>query len=344
MAKEEKKEGNDDEIVAVGEGAENPDTPVVDEDQEGDGEEGSENEDSRDERIGQSETDDDEGEGKDDEGKDDEGRQAIKARRRIERRNQRQRIARERRELDFLRERNETVERQLSQLVARQDQSESTQIDQRIGQLETSIRQAQQVHSKAIEKGNGEAATEALSLIDGFNTHLSKLREAKVELGKRSTKKEESQEERGEPTSQIDPEIKAQYTAWADRNTWFDRKTLADADSRLAQSIEAHLSTEDDYDPADPEYWRELDRRVARAMPHLRKETDKKETPAPKRKPGGPRFATGGRERSLKPNEVYIDAERRKALEEAGLWNDPETRDRYLRSYKKYDEEARNNS
>jgi len=48
-----------------------------------------------------------------------------------------------------------------------------------------------------------------------------------------------------------------------------------------------------------------------------------------------------GRERQLKKNEVYISPERKDAMVEAGVWDDPELRQRYLKQYATYDAEHR---
>lgn len=59
------------------------------------------------------------------------------------------------------------------------------------------------------------------------------------------------------------------------------------------------------------------------------------------RRPRGPRITTGGRERPLRKNEVYISAERKAALIEKGVWDDPVLREKYLKQYQKYDREQR---
>lgn len=57
------------------------------------------------------------------------------------------------------------------------------------------------------------------------------------------------------------------------------------------------------------------------------------------RRPRGPTFRVGGKERELKNNEVYLDAERRRALEDMGAMDDPVLKQRYLKAYKKYDDD-----
>jgi hypothetical protein len=43
----------------------------------------------------------------------------------------------------------------------------------------------------------------------------------------------------------------------------------------------------------------------------------------------------------LKANEVYIDPERKKAMQEAGVWDDPKLRQQMLKRYHQFDRDAR---
>jgi hypothetical protein len=350
MADKDKNEQESEKLIPVGDGVEDESTEVKDtngKEKDDDKEEESSEAEASDERVGKGEDDDKDDEG---EGKTTEEREAIRARRRVERHNRRQREARERKELTFLRKRNEDVEKQLSQLAMRQDKTEEASIDQRIGYIDSQIKVAEGLHAKAVEKGDGATATEALSVKDGLREHLAKLNQAKEGLKARAeAAAKEKTTEQEEPAGEIDPVVRENVQSWFNKHkAWFDPK-LSNPDSRLAKSIEDHLFAEGEHDPSEPEYWDELDRRIARVLPNRVKakekstdtDDDQDEKPTPKRKGGGPRFTTGGRERSLKPNEVYIDRQRREALQEAGLWDDPEARERYLRAYKSYDDEAR---
>ena len=55
-------------------------------------------------------------------------------------------------------------------------------------------------------------------------------------------------------------------------------------------------------------------------------------------------MTAGAQDRPLKPNEVYISPERKEAMIEAGVWDDPETRQRYLKQYADYDRNAGENA
>ncbi len=327
------KDGKDDDLIMVGDGVDEGDQPktvmVPDEGGEGEGE-GSEEElgarPDDDTRVGGGEAEDDE----------------KTAARRAERktRRQRQKEARERdqRELRFLRNRNETVERQIGELTRRQDATETSGIDGRISQLESAIRSASDVYAKAIDANEGKDAAEAMEIRDNLRDQVNYLKQYK-EQGATSLQEEEGPE----------PALVEQVRTWHGKNDWFDFGRR-DEDSAIAGAIDDML-IRDGYDPTTVEYYNELDKRIARRLPHLAKKgkgngsdddlgdehLDEHEEEV--RKPGGPKFRVAGRERPLKSNEVHISRERREAMVEAGVWDDPKLRAKYLKQYATWDRE-----
>lgn len=266
----------------------------------------------------------------------DEDDQTKKERRRLERksRRQRQKEARDRdkRELQFLRNRNENLERRFSELDARVGKSEMHQVDAVINKKKADIKLADQVIAKAISSGDGEAYAEAQNIRDGLRDELSRLTHAKQSMG---------QQQQQQPAP--NPRLIEHATAWMEDHDWWD-PSGGDPDSRRVSQLDAALVNEG-LDPTTQDYWDELSRRVEEALPHRfsngagseQPQQQKKKKPASNK---GPTFSTGGRERPLKKGEVYISPERRQAMEEAGVWDDPELRQKYLRAYAKYDTEA----
>lgn len=356
-------------LVPVGDGADESEESLEDQiakdnakDKVERGDEGDDGEEAGDERVGHADDDADEPAG--------ESVEQKRERRRAERKRRNQNNQLMKRELSFLRKRNDDVERQLSQVVLRQGQQDIITIDGRIGQIEGQIRQAESVHAAAVESQDGRSATEALRIKDELIKEKGQLEGAK---GQRAAQARRDSD--GARNSGIDPAVMREATSWVERNAdWFDPK-LQDETSFLAKSIEDRLQAERKLHPSSPEYWEELDRRIQKRLPEVKKamradedddldEEDerparrasrdddddeeevkpaKKRQESVKKKGSGPRFPVNGRQRALGKDEVFIDAERRKALEDAGLWDDPKTRERYLRSYQKFDKEARSN-
>lgn len=324
-----------------------------------------------DERAGRSEDDDEDSSGGD--------REQIRARRRAERRRKKEENWRNQRELNFLRQRNEVLERRQSEFDARISNSEVVAIDTRIQGLQSDISKADEIYAEAISKGDGASAAEAQRIRDQLRDSVSQLNAHKQQVVNGARQRLQGNQNRP------DPEIQRRAQEWMEDNPWFTRNGN-DEDSVIASAIEAKLYRERGVEAAKTdEYWEEYNRRLAKRLPHLfdrnsrdrdddrdddrrdrnddddrydatddrdvedRNDRDRRngngrdgDRPT-KRKGGGPRFTSGGRERPLKKNEVYVSEERRKAMEEAGVWDDPELRNRYLRSYSKYDAEARRN-
>jgi len=329
MAENDKKDAD---LVMVGDGVEEEDQVMIpadddegkqlDDDGEDDGELA-----AGDERVGGGEPEEDD--------RKERRRQENKSRR------TRQKEARERdqRELKFLRGRNEQVERQLGDLSRRQQATETSAIDGRINQIETAIRTADDVYAKAISAGEGDDAAEAMRIRDGLKEQRDGLKAYK---------------EQGavQPVDEgPDPALVENVRIWHERNKYFDFGRR-DEDSAIVGAID-DMMVRDGWDPRTPEYYDELDNRVARRLPHLAQkgkggngaDDDLDDDPGDgggARKPGGPRFRVGGRERPLKSNEVHISRERREAMEEAGVWEDPVLRKNYLKRYAEWDKEHAN--
>jgi len=212
---------------------------------------------------------------------------------------------------------------------------------------------ADEVYAEAISKGDGQSAAEAQAIRDQLRDGLQQYKATRNQtIG---AARERLQPRQGG----IDPEIQQRARDWAADNDWYDPQ-LGDDDSAIAKALEERLARERGLNAArTDDYWEEYDKRLRKRLPHLFKNQDRddrdddqdeprrngraqqQEEERPRR--AGPRFTSGGRERPLRKNEVYVSEERRKAMEEAGVWDDPETRNRYLKQYQKFDAEARRN-
>lgn len=353
MAEKETKEA---ELEPVGPGADMDDQEEVIRDTDGET-----RDDDADDEPPRPAAEDDEREGHaEDDGSIDPDRVKVRERRRVERRTKKER---NQRELNFLRHRNEQLERRQSEIDARMTQTEVVTIDTKIQALEADIRKADEVYAEAITKGDGQSAAEAQSirdqLRDGLNDY-KRTRQGTINAAR----------ERLAPKQNgVDPEVQARAQEWVSQNSWYDPK-LGDEDSEIAKAIESRLAREKGPAASKTDaYWKELDRRLKKRLPHVFERDDDdddrdddvrrgrdrdldehearhgrngkdRDDDKPVRR-GGPRFTSGGRERPLKKGEVYVSEERRKAMEEAGVWDDPAIRNRYLKSYQNYDAAAR---
>lgn len=268
-------------------------------------------------------------------GADDEGEESLeekRVRRRQENKDRkaRQKAARERdkRELEGLRAQNRALEERLNGMESRVGNTELSAIDSRIKNLNDQIRMADDVMAKALEAGKSNDFIEAQRIRDTLRDNLGEVSYARKAF---SNRHQQSKKQSDTEQPEIDPRMMGHAQNWMAKNEWWD-PNASDEDSLIVRALDAALADEG-YDPATKEYWKELDQRIAERLPHRAGE----DTSSGRKRSGGPQFRSGGRERPLKKNEVYISPERKKAMIEAGVWDDPQQRQKYLKSYADYD-------
>lgn len=325
MGEAAKKE-EEEKVVPVGPGAEGL-APEKDDDQD---------EREEDKRLAQS---DDEPE---EEQREADGRRKESARERRERLKKQR--GRERLEYNFLLKRNEELEKRFMSIETRTAQTETAAIDQRLTSLKAQITNAQRVMVDAMKKPNGAGAeefNEALEIRDQLRDQLSQLSSSK------QARQQAQQAPRATAEEEPDPRIIKHAKSWAGEHDWYDFNGR-DMDSLVVRAIDESLIGEG-LKPTSPDYWDELTQRVKKALPHRFKngassradeEDDMDEEEERPRAKAGPKFSSGGRERPLKKGEVYVSAERKRAMQEYGVWEDPVARNRMLKKYAQWDEET----
>lgn len=230
------------------------------------------------------------------------------------------------RELAYLRAENEEFKRRLLNVEKQTTQFNLNTVDQRLNEALNEANMAERIMAKAIEQGQGEDVTKALQIRDAALERARQLKAAKDQVEKAPA-----------PKPQKDPRVAAYAKEWVEANKWYD-PSGKDEDSAIVKVIDQRLAAEG-FNPASEDYWIELDNRVARRLPHrYGEETVEKAKP----KRGGP--PVGGKREYAPPStrkEIYISPERKQALMDAGVWDNPELRQRYIKRYAEYD---RNNS
>lgn len=293
--------------------------------------------------------------------------EAKRERRRRERKAQkaRQNDARQRdsREMNFLRTRNEQLEKRFGAIEARVQQSELTQVDSRMEQLKGALNEAEEVLARAVDAGNGSDVVKLQRTIRELEAGMSRLKGYKHTLAERA-KAEAAEDEsgssvegdegqaRGAP-AELTKVVKNNLQTFAKRHPWFDLDA-GDEDSLVVQALDNAVKR-DGFNPASKDYWVELEERMKRRLPERMKsfgaaaasgdDADDDDEPAArgngkgkeKDKPkGGPRMPTGSQTRPTS-KQFLLSAERKQAMIEAGVWDDPELRDKYITSYAAWD-------
>jgi len=267
----------------------------------------------------------DEGDENDDE------RDAIRERRRLEKLERKERrdqaIKRDKLELDFLRKRNDDLERRVSAQEQRAHQVDLSTYDAQIAKAAHDAELAERVIAKAVEAGNGKDVAQALKYRDQAMQKVQQLQF------------EKNQAAQQRPTAQQLDDMTMHYAKeFMDENKWYDSQGR-DEDSAIVIAIDQSLA-KDGYNPQTQEYWDELRKRAARRLPEKfkaerRQTRDDREERTPR---GGPAVGSG-REHApaTTRKEIYVSPERKQALIDAGVWDDPVLRMKYVKRYAEYD-------
>ena len=270
--------------------------------------------------------DEDERLSSDDEGEDDE-REAIRERRRkekLERKHRREEaIKRDKLELDFLRNRNDDLERRLTAQEQRSFAGDLNAFDAAISQAAKEAEMADKVIAKAVAAGNGEDVTQAMRYRDQALARIQQL----------NSQKQSVQQRPPQPKQQIDDRTMHYAQEFIKENPWYDSQGR-DEDSSIVIAIDQAMA-KDGYDPRSEDYWVELRKRAARRLPERFGKTQTKEPRTPR---GGPAVGSGREHAPTSTRrEVYISPERKQALIDAGVWDDPVLRSKYVKRYAEYD-------
>lgn len=272
--------------------------------------------------------------------RDDDGdeRSDIRERRRQEKleRKQRREEARNRDklELDFLRKRNDDLERRISAQEQRTHSLDLSAFDGAIAKAAQEAEMADRVIAKAVAAGNGEDVTQAMRYRD----------QALAKIQQLNFQKQQMANQRPQP-QQIDDMTLRHAQEFIKENPWYDAQGR-DEDSAIVIAIDQSLAKEG-FNPQSEDYWDELRRRAAKRLPERfgddaapRKRADRQEA---RREPRGGPAVGSGREHAPASTrkEIYISPERKQALIEAGVWDDPVLRNRYVQRYAEYDRQNR---
>jgi hypothetical protein len=255
----------------------------------------------------------------------DDEREAIRERRRAEKAERKERrdtaIKRDKVELDFLRKRNDDLERRLTAQEQRAHQGDLNNLDAQIQKTAQEAQMAERVIAKAVEAGNGEDVTQAMRYRDQALAKLNQLNQVKQQAAQVQPRKQ-----------QIDDVTMSFAKEFLEENTWYDPQGR-DEDSAIVLAIDQSLAREG-INPQTEEYWDELRSRAAKRLPEKFGKPEK----APRAARGGPAVGSGREHAPASTRkEIYVSPERKAALIEAGVWDDPVLRMKYVKRYAEYD-------
>lgn len=276
---------------------------------------------------------------------DNEDREELRRKRREEKADRaarrKQAIERDKTELNFLRQRNEALEKRVFQVEKTTMANTISSLDARIQDTVAEVKAAERIMAQAIEAGNGDDAAKAMRIRDQAMQKVQQLQAHKHQQNQ-AAQELHQQAEAPRPTGP-DPEVANFAQQWVAKNKWYNPNGNDEA-SKIVLAIDQSL-VEAGYNPKTEEYWQELDKRVARRLPEHKGGGNYDDSQDDDRR-GQRRGPPVGSSRDQAPQssrrEVYISPERKQAMIDAGVWEDAVLRQRYLKQYAKWDRE--NNS
>ena len=164
--------------------------------------------------------------------------------------------------------------------------------------------------------------------------YLEQLTDAKQRLNQAQHYKKQQLEAAKAPKQNVpnpvNTEVQQNATRWLKKNAWYDPQAR-DTESRIAKVIDRELAT-GGWDPADPEYWEELDSRLSSRLPHrytAKGGSTKRANPTASSRVANTTNAKSG--------TITLSRERVQAIRDAGAWDDVEKRNKMIRAYAAYD-------
>ena len=242
-----------------------------------------------------------------------------------ERRRKRREVLRRAKEADRLRiemlqRQNEELMRRVSMIEGHANQSAVQGLEQRIAATRAEIAQAEHIIAKATEAGNGDDVVAAMRIRDQAMAQAQQLEYVKQQAARPAA-------------PQVNPQVVNYAKQWMEANPWYDPQGR-DRDSALTKGIDAELAKEG-YNPASREYWEELTARVADALGEGG-EPSANTSERPRRK-APPTGNTREHAPASTKREIYVTPERKQAMIDAGIWDDPVRRNQMLKAYQAYD-------
>lgn len=256
----------------------------------------------------------------------DDEREAIRARRREERKHRK----------EAQRDREDTLRRELAsrdaiinELRGKVDGIERRNSGSEMAQLENAKKQTAQAYNFfkdqiriATEAGNGAAVADA----------TEKLIQSQRKFDELTQYANNIKRQRNTPQT-LDPRLVNQAQQWMQKNSWYD-PSAKDQDSDIVLKLDQRLA-EEGWDPTTPQYWEELSSRVKKYLPH-RASRDKITSSKPRS------VVTGsGREASASSSGTTykLSSERVQALKDAGIWDDPKQRAEAVKRFRDFDKQ-----
>lgn len=258
-------------------------------------------------------------------------REARREERKLKKDLAKQREASAKHKISMLERRNEELARRLAAVESTASSFQFAQVDKAIDDEATRVEYAKMKLLQASQAGNAEEQVE----------YLEQLQESKTRLAQIQAYKKQQLEAARRPKQNVPNPVSnaVQELAgdWLKKNKWYDPQAR-DTDSRIAKVVDQEMADEG-WDPADPDYWEELDNRLTSRLPH--RYAAKSGGSSVRSRPNPTASSRAANPSSTPANTIRLSPERVRAIKDAGAWDDPSARNRMIKAYMAYDKQNR---
>ena len=250
-------------------------------------------------------------------------REARREERKLKKELARQRENSAKNKIKALERHNEELARRLAAVESTASSYQFAQIDKAIEDEATRVEYAKMKMMQAAQQGDAASQVE----------YLEQLTEAKQRLNQAQHYKQQQLDAAKAPKQNVPTpvsnDVQKLATSWLKKNSWYDPQAR-DTDSRIAKVVDQELVA-DGWDPADPEYWDELDSRLSSRLPH------RYTSQGGAKKRANPTAGSRTVASTQKAGTITLSRERVQAIKDAGAWDDVSRRNKMIRAYAEYD-------
>lgn len=237
--------------------------------------------------------------------------------------------------LQQLQRENEEFKRRLGQLERNTKAEHIVRIDKAIEDTQVKLEYAKMKIAEATQNQDGQAMVEAQTLMQNAQEEVRNLNALKARA---DAELRHSNQPQTQQVAVPDREVQKLAARWMKKNDWYN-PAADDTDSRIAKQIDQLMVTQG-WDPADPDYWDELDSRLQKELPHRYNGSNDDDIRGVRK----PRNVVGssGREASAayggtNRSQFVLSPDRVKAMKEAGAWDNPERKARMIKQFIAFD-------
>lgn len=263
-------------------------------------------------------------------------REAIRERRRNERKSrgarQRAKVESLEREIAVLKSQQAASQQQVASIQSAATGTQLAQVDELVNQADKAAEHFKNVIADATVKGDGRTVADATEYMIAARGRAKELRAFKQNALRAIS-----------APPPPDSVTTAHTKAFLARNKWYNGPQSEDPDSRIVTLLDNALAKEG-WQSNTPEYWKELETRAAKYLPHRIKQGQsqqlEQEDAAPARQASSPVAGNGGDARAPHGGKTFtLSPARVAAIKDAGKWDNPTERDRMIKAYRSYDQQ-----